>query len=123
MLSLSQVLRTAKRALPILSPLYGHLSEQFVHIGGRMHQRPHLLDSLDADDGASMMNLQLIKSVIMLHGIAVELVCFDRLDTHRYWKRHEPGHYSYSPSAPVLAQQARFVGHPLESSPPPEGSG
>jgi len=92
----SKMVSRAKEIVPGLGWAYGFFSKEFAHIG-QLHQQMTEWDTFEKSDQAAEMNLRFIKFAVNLLTISGELICYDSVDTHRYWKRIGPGRYSYDP--------------------------
>jgi len=105
----SKMVSRAKGVVPGLGWAYGFFSKQFAHIG-QLHHQMSEWDVFEKSDEAADMNLRFIKFAVNLLTISTELVFYDSVDTHRYWKRIEQGVYSYQPSKDEKNWQQSFFG-------------
>jgi hypothetical protein len=105
----SKMVSRAKEVVPPLGWAYGFFSKEFAHLG-TLHQQMHEWDVFEKSDDAAEMNLKFIKLAVNLLTISGELICYDSLETHRYWTRVAPGHYAYDPSESEREWQQAFLG-------------
>jgi hypothetical protein len=105
----SKMVSRAKEIVPGLGWAYGFFSKEFAHIG-QLHQQMTEWDVFEKSDQAADMNLRFIKFAVNLLTISGELICYDSVDSHRYWKRSSPGRYAYDPSKEEREWQECFLG-------------
>ena len=85
----------AKNVIPFIGSLYGYLSNEFTHIGA-LHHRLQVSDEYDsAEDAAAKTNLMGIHLALNLVWMIAELVFYDAMREHRYWRRVGPGKYEF----------------------------
>lgn len=92
-----KALPAAKKILPPFGGLYGFYSEQFAHLGG-LHLQPQPLVAYEERDEAMEANLMFLKLTDWLLYVVTELVFFDHMESHLYWRRIKPGEYAYDPT-------------------------
>lgn len=88
-------LRATKQVVPFLGRAYGLLSSEYTHVGHLHYQLQTPLHYETEDDEAAKTNLLGSHMVLLLVGIVAELIFFDSVDRHRYWKSAQPGEYLY----------------------------
>ena len=98
----------AKRAFPPLGPLYGLLSNHFVHIGaGHAHFEPTI--EYTPDDPALPFIIANMRATALLIYVIAELVLYKNVGTPRYWMQTGENGFSYSPSASEHEWMTKFV--------------
>jgi len=105
----SKMVSRAKEVVPPLGWAYGFFSKEFAHLG-QLHQQMHEWDAFEKSDDAAEMNLKFIKLAVNLLIISGELICYNSVETHRYWKRIAPGQYAYDPPESEREWQQAFLG-------------
>ena len=88
---------------------FNPFSKEFAHIGQLQHQMSEW-SAFEKSDEAAKMNLRFIKFAVNLLMIASELIFYDSVDAHRYWRRIGPDQYSYEPSVEERNWQQSFFG-------------
>ena len=80
----------SKNTLPILAPLWGELSNEFVHI--RIgHSRIEIAKRYTKDDESLKFVASSLLSIVLLFHIVTELVYSDEIFELKYWKRSGGG--------------------------------
>jgi hypothetical protein len=114
----SKTIHAAKQVLPVFGPLYGMLSNQFVHIG-EGHSQIEKIGRYSKDDEALSVILINMKITAWLIYVATELVFRASVPAPRYWKvltRHPEGdEVMYAPSEAEKEWQAGFFGWSAEN--------
>lgn len=95
-LSSTKTIAAAKRALPPFGQLYGHFSENFVHIE-RLHKTLNPIREYSTGNEALESNLSSLRIAAWLLYVTAELAFNDLIQEPRYWQRVEHG-YTYNPS-------------------------
>ncbi|GAB5433949.1 MAG: hypothetical protein EpisKO_33190 [Epibacterium sp.] len=90
----------AKKTLPILPPLWGMLSNEFVHIG-RGHATLDMPKRYTSDDEALGFILKSMITMAWLLQVVTELVYADEITDLKYWKRSGGG-WIFTPSADAI---------------------
>ena len=85
----------AKKIIPFIGRLYGFLSGEFTHIGGLHHRLQPSSEYESADDEAAKTNIMGIHLALFHVWVMAELVFYDIMREHRYWRRVEPGKYEF----------------------------
>ena len=83
----------ASKVVPNLGQLWGTLSEQFAHVGP-LYRDIHLPVRYESsDDEAAKFNLMSIYAAFSVLEMAAELIFYDNIRQHHYWKRISPQQY------------------------------
>jgi hypothetical protein len=109
----SKSITYAKKTFNVLGPLYGLLSNQFVHIGPECAQLRFTECYNQGDDDIDFINSNL-RAVTLLAYIVAELVFYEQVDVPKYWKCIGEGEYQTNPSEETRRWQAELLGVSLE---------
>lgn len=92
----TKTIAAAKRALPPFGHLYGHFSENFVHIG-RFHKTINPVREYSRGNEALELNISSLRIAAWLLYVTTELAFNELLQEPRYWQSVDQG-YMYNPS-------------------------
>lgn len=99
----------AKRAFPPFGPLYGMLSNHFVHIN-KSHGMFEPTVKFTKHEEPFQFIISTMKAHIWLIYVVAELAFHESLKERRYWKPVSANELSYDPSDEEKAWQAEFLG-------------
>ncbi len=103
----------ATKKFGVLGPLWGFLSNQFVHIGpSSAHARFTECYNKEDDDIDFIINN--MRALTVLYYIVAELVFFEQFDEPRYWERIGDREYRTNPSDEARKWQAEILGIKIE---------
>lgn len=89
----------ASKVVPNLGQLWGMLSEQFAHVSP-LYRNIHLPVKYESsDDQAAKSNLMSIYTAFSVLEMAAELIFYDNIREHHYWKRIAPNQYELDVSS------------------------
>lgn len=98
----------ASKVVPNLGQLWGMLSEQFAHVGP-LYRNIHLPVRYESsDDEAAKNNLMSIYTSFSVLEMAAELIFYDNIREHHYWKRITPQKYELDVS-PEMEERLKEI--------------
>jgi hypothetical protein len=106
---------SAKRVIPPLGEIYGHLSSTVNHIHD-LHRSFNPLNLYKERDEAVSTNFGYLRLSLWMLYITAELIYYDFVAAPRYWKKCEQG-YRYNPSDEVNAWMRDFLSSEGKDSP------
>ncbi|GEO40901.1 hypothetical protein SAE02_50490 [Skermanella aerolata] len=109
----SKSITYARKRFSVLGPLYGLLSNQFVHIGPECAELRFTECYNQGDDDIDFIDSNL-RAVTLLSYIVAELVFFEQVDVPKYWECIGEGEYKTNPSEEAHRWQADLLGVSLE---------
>lgn len=107
----TQTIKAAKEALPPFGQLYGHFSENFVHIG-QLHKSITPIREYSERNDALSVNLSSLRIAAWLLYVTSELVFNELVEMPRYWHQVGEG-YMYNPSEEEKEWMANYFGQVL----------
>lgn len=109
----TDAIAAAKRVIPSFGLMYGHLSNQFVHIGP-LHNSVQPPVPFEAREDDLVLNLRVIRAAVSLFYVVAEFAFLDRVSKPRYWRFLPPNEVIYEPSADEQAWLKSFLNGPDE---------
>ncbi|WP_280570855.1 hypothetical protein [Chromohalobacter sp. 296-RDG] len=107
-LSSTKTIAAAKRALPPFGQLYGHFSDNFVHIG-RFHKKINPVREYSKGNEALELNLSSLRIAAWLLYVTTELAFNELVKEPSYWQPVDQG-YMYNPSEAEKEWMTEFFG-------------
>lgn len=104
----TKTIAAAKQALPPFGQLYGHFSENFVHIG-RFHKAINPVREYSKGNEALELNLSSLRIAAWLLYVTTELAFNELLQEPRYWETVDQG-YIYNPSEAEKEWMTEYFG-------------
>jgi hypothetical protein len=104
----TKTIAAAKRALPPFGQLYGHFSENFVHIG-RFHKTINPVREYSKGNEALELNLSSLRIAAWLLYVTTELAFNELLQKPSYWQSVDQG-YMYNPSEAEKEWMTEYFG-------------
>jgi len=101
-------IQTAKKIVPAFGPIYGHLSQQFVHIGPLHHSIQPVTTYTEKNDEL-LVNLRWIRASTWMFYVVAEFAFLDIVPIARYWKHAPPNSVIFAPSESEKEWQQRFL--------------
>jgi hypothetical protein len=84
----------AKAVIPFIAQFWGHLSQNFTHLG-HLYQRVQAAEEYESkDDAGAKTALMAINLAVMIAWTVAELVFYDAFSDHRYWSKQGPGQFA-----------------------------
>lgn len=110
-ISSTKTLAAAKQIIPPLGRTYGFFSSGFTHISS-LHLVPQpIIPYNDPKEYPLVLNMSFLRLSIWLLYVVTELVCFEKIERHRYWQpvAGEGRKITYSPSEEELTWMDHFL--------------